>query len=598
MMGYSRQAAWYCAWALALSGCFSASPPPPGAASTAEASATGNPATGTATAESTADQPRGPLDDCLRHVPPTFAAALIAHPQRMLAAPIARALPIDELAAQMQGYFGFRPHDIERAILFVEIAPLGAAPAQSATPALPVLWLSFARPIDVVAIAEQQLPDAEAIHVVGRPCVKSGLLNFDGEPGAIYLHDPKTIAIGPIVTLERMFRTSDAHAAVAPGKAASSSKPTGSSPLAEQLRSIDLAHDVVVTAVAAPLAELLAEALPEWNAALPEAGQPYLAAIEKTKTLTIAVDLISEHIVTIELVAADPQQAAELADLTKRGIVELKQLIPEVRTMFFAEGQPYAKIGTLWTREAETTLAALEPQIQGDQVRIAVPTPQSLQHVPELLAEIEAAVKAEAEKLRELDNLKRVATAMSNYALANQSFPPAASQSADGKPLLSWRVHLLPFLAEAGLYQQFKLDEPWDSPHNKPLIEQMPLVYAWKWDATPGNTSLQLVTGEAAAFHAGRSLSLADIRDGLSNTILLTVTGPDRAVPWTQPDDIPFDPAAGPAALGAMPGDELFIVTFDGNAWRIKKSLVTNDLWKALVTPGGEERIDTTIFGR
>jgi len=40
-----------------------------------------------------------------------------------------------------------------------------------------------------------------------------------------------------------------------------------------------------------------------------------------------------------------------------------------------------------------------------------------------------------------------------------------------GKPLLSWRVQLLPYLPELDtLYQQFDLDEPWDSPHNPQFI--------------------------------------------------------------------------------------------------------------------------------
>src|SRR5947207_661102 len=48
----------------------------------------------------------------------------------------------------------------------------------------------------------------------------------------------------------------------------------------------------------------------------------------------------------------------------------------------------------------------------------------------------------------------------------------------DGKPLLSWRVAILPYLAEKKLYDEFKLDEPWDSKHNIKLLEKMPKPYA------------------------------------------------------------------------------------------------------------------------
>src|SRR5207253_5726964 len=77
------------------------------------------------------------------------------------------------------------------------------------------------------------------------------------------------------------------------------------------------------------------------------------------------------------------------------------------------------------------------------------------------------------------NNLKQIAIAFHNYASAHRDhFPAAAIYSKDGKPLLSWRVALLPYLEQDNLYKQFKLDEPWDSEHNKKLIARMPKVFA------------------------------------------------------------------------------------------------------------------------
>src|SRR5262249_5899033 len=45
-------------------------------------------------------------------------------------------------------------------------------------------------------------------------------------------------------------------------------------------------------------------------------------------------------------------------------------------------------------------------------------------------------------------------------------FPGGAPQGKEGKALLSWRVTLLPYLEQQNLFNQFHLDEPWDSPHN------------------------------------------------------------------------------------------------------------------------------------
>ncbi len=76
-------------------------------------------------------------------------------------------------------------------------------------------------------------------------------------------------------------------------------------------------------------------------------------------------------------------------------------------------------------------------------------------------------------------NLKKLALAIHNYADVHQGLLPlAATVGKDGKALLSWRVELLPYLGENELYNQFKRDEPWDSPHNRQLLSKMPAVFA------------------------------------------------------------------------------------------------------------------------
>jgi len=73
--------------------------------------------------------------------------------------------------------------------------------------------------------------------------------------------------------------------------------------------------------------------------------------------------------------------------------------------------------------------------------------------------------------------LKQMALAFHSYMEQHGRLPPAAICDAKGRPLLSWRVALLPFIAQGELYRQFKLDEPWDSPHNIKLLDQMPATY-------------------------------------------------------------------------------------------------------------------------
>jgi hypothetical protein len=72
----------------------------------------------------------------------------------------------------------------------------------------------------------------------------------------------------------------------------------------------------------------------------------------------------------------------------------------------------------------------------------------------------------------------QVAQALLAHNADQGRLPPAAVYGPDGQPLLSWRVLVLPYLGHAGLYQEFHLNEPWDSPHNLALLPRMPAVYA------------------------------------------------------------------------------------------------------------------------
>src|SRR5438552_1781471 len=75
-------------------------------------------------------------------------------------------------------------------------------------------------------------------------------------------------------------------------------------------------------------------------------------------------------------------------------------------------------------------------------------------------------------------NVERLAVAMLHFNNAHGRLPPAVVYGEDGKPLYSWRVLLLPHIGEEKLYQEFHLDEPWDSPHNIDLLPGMPAIYA------------------------------------------------------------------------------------------------------------------------
>jgi hypothetical protein len=153
-------------------------------------------------------------------------------------------------------------------------------------------------------------------------------------------------------------------------------------------------------------------------------------------------------------------------------------------------------------------------------------------------------------------------------------------------------VALLPYLEQTQLYKEFRLDEPWDSPHNRKLLPRMPAVYAPPGARTrePYTTFYQVFVGEHAAFEKHRALRFpAAFVDGLSNTLLIAEAG--AAVPWTKPQDLPYaadDPLPDlgglfPGAFGAALGDGT-VALFSAKA--------DPEILRAAITRDGGEAVD------
>ena len=142
----------------------------------------------------------------------------------------------------------------------------------------------------------------------------------------------------------------------------------------------------------------------------------------------------------------------------------------------------------------------LTPKVEGDRLVLA------LDGKTAAVDKLAAAIKMPLEQARDsarraqsMNNLKQIALAMLNYMDAYKHFPAAASCGPDGKPLLSWRVYILPYIDQKQLFDQFHLDEPWDSAHNKTLIEKMPVVFrSPKSQAQKGKTNYLVPVGNGA----------------------------------------------------------------------------------------------------
>ncbi len=144
------------------------------------------------------------------------------------------------------------------------------------------------------------------------------------------------------------------------------------------------------------------------------------------------------------------------------------------------------------------------------------------------------------------NNLRTIGMAMEQYHDVHGCFPPAAGLDEDGKPAHSWRVYLLPYLNEDALYERYNFDEPWNSPGNRLLHDEMPSIFRCNTDyaADANASSFRLITGEGALMKPGKSGSLADCYSGGGSTILVVeVAGSGQN--WLEPGELDIDKLQG-----------------------------------------------------
>lgn len=191
------------------------------------------------------------------------------------------------------------------------------------------------------------------------------------------------------------------------------------------------------------------------------------------------------------------------------------------------------------------------------------------------------------------NHLKQIALAFHNHISTNDQLklPTAASTDKNGKSLLSWRVQLLPHLGQAALYKQFHLDEPWDSEHNKTLIERIPPVFVSPTHrelAKEGKTVYLVPTGKGTVFDGNEGIGLREIRDGM--TILAVEAHRDAAVVWTKPADLVVDFKNPSKHLKSAFAGGFHVAICDGSVRYFKDDL-NAEVLAALFTRDGGERI-------
>jgi hypothetical protein len=268
--------------------------------------------------------------------------------------------------------------------------------------------------------------------------------------------------------------------------------------------------------------------------------QPFLPLL-KSKSILLQANLDKELSAEVRFTADNEEKAIEserafnlLMKLADDGLTtvikdekpseEVKPLIPTlIQLQKVVQGVKAVRQGTVTTAKASI---AADPKLA--QPLLAI-----------FIKPMTASARAQSS-----NNLKQIGLALHNYHDVHGVLPAAAIVDKKGKPLLSWRVAILPYIEQNNLYQQFKLDEPWDSEHNLKLSKTVVKVYSLPYSAPEkgkeNHTHYRVFVGNGTAWDPIQGLKLSQFTDGTSNTFFVVEAA--ESVPWTKPEEIEFDP--------------------------------------------------------
>ncbi|TWU24083.1 hypothetical protein Pla52o_20060 [Novipirellula galeiformis] len=498
-----------------------------------------------------------------QYLPDDAIAAVFVPVESILSDPGMEMFPIEIVQAQLKENVGIDPLHISKVKLVVGF-PGPAGPQFGAV-------IELSQDYDIGDLNEKLLRSTEPQEIEGL-----SVFPFDGPPGTVlYRKDARTWIVAMGGYLKQVV---DAN-----GEAG---------PLPKLVSSLQPQKGVTAVAVLQSIRPMVSGILRQNADQMPQEIRELTEVAELTDALILNVDYqLGGGKVSLAAMARDDAAATELDRILNDAIDYGRDTVMNLVSAQSSGGTEVDKATAKYAaRIAAKVTESLRPQKSGH--RVSVQLESNFATTGVLVGLLLPAVQAAREAARRMsasNGMKQIALAMHNHHAAFGSLPDRAIRDADGKPLLSWRVKLLPFIDEQGLYSQFHLDEPWDSEHNLKLLPLMPQNYVDpSVPAEPGYTVFQLPVGAETLFPEQGERKFRDVLDGLSNTIMAVETNRSLAVPWTKPADIEIDINNPLPQLGNTHPGGFHVLMADGVVRFVTTDIVPETL-KALFTYQGNE---------
>ncbi|HVX11677.1 MAG TPA: M56 family metallopeptidase [Pirellulales bacterium] len=525
--------------------------------------------------KSTSLEASAPFD--LTYVPPTAVAVFAARPAALFSK--LENQPLVKLLDQTMGLeqrTGVKVENLAQVTValtrFAEPGPQGGPPTPSNPKDAMLCTLQYNEPFDWKAKLGANLAGnlVEAT-VAGKTYYHSDSSDQAVRP-AIYLPDDRTAVIGPEIDLQRVL--------LARGR----NKPEWSADW-DKLKGVAAAM-VDVSAVNRAATE-------EWK----HHPQPQISTfvgpiLEKSHRLFLSAQADTGLSLTARFLCTNAADAERVRDTFQAVLTLARNGLDEAdRNVAKATAAQAAAIVPLIDLAGE---ALKQGKLKAEEGTVSYTTSLDLDLAETAVTILMPAVTTARDAARhaqDMNNMKQIMLALHNYHDVFGHFPAPSVLGPDGKTRHSWRVAILPFVEQVGLYQRYKMDEPWDSENNKKVLAQIPPVYRDTGaDPKSVDASYFALVGDVTAFgpREGKGTGVAEMTDGTSNTIALVEA--KRSIPWTKPEDIDYDPAKPLPKLGGWHAGGFLAAFADGSIRQFPDKVDPQQL-QALITKAGGEII-------
>jgi hypothetical protein len=196
------------------------------------------------------------------------------------------------------------------------------------------------------------------------------------------------------------------------------------------------------------------------------------------------------------------------------------------------------------------------------------------------------AARTAARRAQRANNLKQIGLALHNFHDVYQRLPLAVHSDEEGRPLSSWRFHVLPYV-RAIMQHHFDSDLRWDDPAQQGLTNEPDGVYCFRTDRPSPerlHTNVVAITGPGTAFDGDRECRLEEID---SDTVL-AIEVAESGTHWAAPGDLSVDEADA-SILEGLDGHGVLVLFADGEVWFVPSDASFEDLKKFFTIDGAQQ---------